>query len=120
MDGFECSTCEYLKHDNSYFKRIDIQFLMEILSIQIVVSIRLILIWNKIYSTLAYAYLLIISIQIRYANISCHCESNYIKLKFFLVSSRNQKGSKNETSSLKFSWMYVIKKKRKRKYKIVL
>lgn len=75
---------------------------MEILSIQIVVSIRLILIWNKIYSTLAYAYLLIISIQIRYANISCHCESNYIK-QFFLVSSRNQKGSKNETSSLKFS-----------------
>lgn len=83
----ECS-CEYLKHDNSYFKRIDIQFLMEILSmqreVQIVVSmpIRLILIWNTIYSTLA--YLLIISIQIRHANISCHCESNYIK-QFFLL-----------------------------------
>lgn len=87
----ECSTCEYLKRDNSYFKRIGIQFLMEILSkyakgsIQIVISIRLILIWNEIYSTLVYAYLLIISIQIRYANISCHCEINYIK-EFFLLA----------------------------------
>lgn len=98
----ECSTCEYLKHDNSYFKRIDIQFLMEILSmqreVQIVVSIpiRLILIWNKIYSTLLYAYLLIISIQIQYANILCHCESNYIKQFFLVVSFRNQRIQKQK------------------------
>lgn len=69
--------------------------------VQIVVSmpIRLILIWNTIYSTLA--YLLIISIQIRHANISCHCESNYIKQFFLLYYHLEIKESKNKINTLK-------------------